>query len=100
MTQATIEWLPTSIGNLIGCDDEGKVVYKWLIDNSEETIKAKYLIEVWVAAREYQATIAAGDPKAFGGQAEKDKILKSATNQVEYLKAKAAKAVDEAYGIF
>ena len=49
---------------------------------------------VIIAALEYQATIAAGDPKAFGGQAEKDKVLKSAINQVEYFKAKATKALD------
>lgn len=106
MTQATIEWLPTANGNWIGCNEEGKVVYKndmlkanWEGDNSEEVRKAKTLIGDWIAARRTRAAIAEGDPKAFGDQAEKDKKLDSATAQVEHFKAKASAAINEAYGI-
>ena len=58
-----------------------------------------FLEAVIIEAQKYQATIAEGDPRAFGGQAEKDKVLKSAIAQVEHLKAKATAAINEAYGL-
>ena len=99
MTQDAIEWLPTAKGNLIGCDNEGRVVHIWDVADSLEVRKAKHFVEVWIAARKYRDTILAGDPKAFGGQAEKDQDVEKATAQVQYFQEKATRAINELYGI-
>ena len=106
MNQDTTEWLPTANGLWIGCDEEGEVVYKndelkdaWEKDDGEDVRKAKDLIRDWAWARKSWTATAAGDPKAFGGQAQKDKALENAAAVVENYKAKATEAVNEAYGI-
>ena len=104
MDQAKTEWLPTANGNWIGCTEEGEVVYKndmlkdnWEREDDEDVRKAKYLIRKWAEARKQRATIATRDPKAFGGQAMKDKDLENAAAIVERYKTKATAAVDKAY---
>ena len=101
MDQATVEWLADSRGNqIIGCTKEGKVVYKsdpvkkaWEHDVRGVALRAKYFIGVWAEAQKYRAAIDAGDPKAFGGKACKDRDLESAASQVAYFKAKATEAI-------
>ena len=104
MDQATIEWLTDDVGNWIGCTKDGEVVYKndevksnWEDDDRDIVLKTKDLIGIWAAARRYRTTIEEGSPKAFGGQAEKDKDLRVADGQVEYFKAKSEESLNKCY---
>ena len=106
MDQATIEWLPTANGCWIGCTEKGKVVYKndmlkdaWESDDGEDVRKAKKPIKDWAESKKRRAVINKRGPNAFGGQALKDKDLKSEAALADGFKAKATQAVNKAYGI-
>ena len=65
----------------------------WERDVRGVALRAKYFIGVWAEALKYRAAIDAGDPKAFGGQACKNRDLESAASQVAHFKAKATEAI-------
>ena len=69
---------------------------RWLADVRVVALKAKYFIRAWVAAHRYWAQMAAGDPRAFGGEACKNKVVESAASQAAFFKARAAQAIGEA----
>ena len=105
MNQATIEWLPTANDCWIGCTEAGEVVYKndklkdaWERDDGSDVRKAKDFIRAWAWAKKSWAETNAGDIKASGGQANKDKALESLAATADKDKAKATQAVNDAYG--
>ena len=71
----------------------------WERDDGSDVRKAKDLIRDWAWAKKSWAATNAGDPKAFGGQADKDKDLESLAATADGFKAKATQAVNDAYGI-
>ena len=106
MNQDTTEWLTDTLGNYwIGCTKEGELKYKtdefkstWENDDSDVVRDAKHLIRVWAVDRKIQNGInSEGDPKSFGGQANKDRELEDAAVRAACSKAKAEEAFKKCY---
>ena len=103
--ESLTEWIADADdgGSWIGCTEKGVLVYKddrlksaWEGDVRGVARKAKAVLRDWAASKKYLAEMLAGDPKAFGGEACKDKVIESAAAQAAFFKAKAAQAVAEA----